>query len=363
MTCLGHTEYSCIIHHPATIRTTNLLLMTISVEILVPTCVSELDVEESAYLLDADFDELLVPLLGSAESILNNALIFDKRDTLRLIGDSSGKIDSVLLLLYNAKTAYNRNWLIKFASALARTMNVQPGPRTITPEWMSSVKGIPQPRDFRSVKTHGDIPYYDINLKDFIGSKISDKFITMLADTAEHVEERIQPSSSSYPSSSSLSSPKGTSLSDLKYDDESIAITRTLFGFHAGMPASSSASIKTSRRCMNPEHADTNPSMEIFFRPLYWRNSSVVMEGITKEQDEYLEKKYMEGRHQHCVVGSRDIILFCVGAKCYSTRCSLKFKNLSNEEIKRLNLYCTVFIVPTSACTYTQRRSYECFDS
>lgn len=123
-------------------------------------------------------------------------------------------------------------------------MGAVPEPRTMDARWESDVKGIPPPKDYNEVKNHRNIMYYDINLKNFVDSKLEDKFLAMFSDYTTEEDSILQQqqslsssSSSSPPSSPANATTSENSISKLKYDEESISIIMSLFGLYGGMPS------------------------------------------------------------------------------------------------------------------------------
>nr|BDX26326.1 MAG: structural protein VP337 [White spot syndrome virus]BDX26498.1 MAG: structural protein VP337 [White spot syndrome virus] len=307
-------------------------------EILLPKCTSSsLSLEESVDYLEKDFEELGIPLVEGKEVLLEFAYkILNKRDTIRVIGDEQGDVCSVFFLRFGKKKTFNpqtKMWLVKLANAIALSMGVVPEPACTCSRMMTTAKKIPVPESYknvnRNIQKFEDVHYIDINFQSFVREQIG------LSVLGKNDVQKKKKEETPFFAPFNKSKIGGECIEDLKYDSESVSIIRDVFNLLGEMPTED---VKTSRSCINPSHNDTNPSMRLVFRPMYWRNSKLVMDKLSKEQDSALIEKYMGGEHQHCIIGGRNVLLYCITALCFSSDCGFK-KMLTNDEIKQLIWY------------------------
>ena len=308
-------------------------------EILVPDCSeARKNIEQCASYLYHDFGQIVTPIMGGPSVMVDFASRFP-RSKIRLLGSSKKFLKSTLLYTNKKRPLGNQDkrMLVKFASALARGMNL-PLPSSenapLNYEEIFPGKESKEEEDdeenFEPKETKTpEFLFIEFDLNNLVKNKVGAELI--LPQIMSNNVSPLIP----LPSDKKL---LGVNFSELLYDKESGAIVRELFGYSF----LDTETKKMRKNCISPNHTDTRPSMDVIFKPLVWRNSAKIMSLISKEQDQALEnmcrgetttiKKCADNA---ALIHNFTVITYLCEARCYSTRC--KFSSvLTNVQIKQL---------------------------
>nr|AKS10603.1 wsv137-like protein [Metopaulias depressus WSSV-like virus] len=308
-------------------------------QVLIPDCSeAKKNIEESASYLHNDFGQIITPIMGHPFVMVNFVDRFPKSKIL-LLGSSDKILKSTLLYtkrMHSLKSEDIR-LLIKFASALARGMNLslpssEYDPLNYEEIFPDTIKKSDKEEEdeakFKVKKTK--TPRYifiefDLNklVRDKVGvDLILPQFMSNVSPLSSTSDKKIY----------------GVNFSELMYDEESGAIVRELFGY----PLSKSE-MKKVRNCIFPNHNDARPSMDVILMPLVWRNSAKMVNFVSREQDQALEEMYRgeittiveKKANNAAVINNRTVITYLCKARCYSTKCAFS-SVLTNMQIKQL---------------------------
>lgn len=286
------------------------------------------DIEECASNLYQDFGQIVIPIMGRPSVMVDFTSRFP-RSKIRLLGSSEKILKTTLLYTKRNRPlkSADKRILVKFASALARGMNLTlPRENTLLnyeemfPVIDKKSEDDEETFEAKETKTPG-FTFIEFDLNKLVQNKVG--------------VDLLLPQIMSNVSSIPLTSDKklhGVNISELMYDEETGAIVRTLFG----LPEDEK---KITRNCIN--HNDSRPSMDVILKPLIWRKSERMMNFISSEQDQALEEMYRGGStiekkaDNAAVVNNCIVITYLCKAHCYSTKC--KFSSvLTNVQIKQL---------------------------
>ena len=304
-------------------------------EVLIPDCSeARRDIEECARYLYHDFGEIVIPIMGRPSVMVDFASKFP-RSKIRLLGSSEKILKSTLLYTKKRRplNKVDKRILVKFASALARGMNLDlPSSENVSANYEELFVDKNEAEEDEEIFEAKETKIPGFTFVEFDVDKLVQNIVG--ADLLQSQIFSTPISSISTPDKKLF----GVSFSELMYDKESGAIVRELFGY--SLPESWT---RKRRNCISPNHNDTRPSMDVILKPLMWRNSTKMMDLISSEQDQALEKMYRgdtttleEKADNAAVVNNCTILTYLCKAHCYSTKC--KFSSvLTNVQIKQLN--------------------------
>nr|BDV50234.1 MAG: wsv137-like protein [Chiromantes dehaani nimavirus] len=302
-------------------------------EVLIQDCSeTRKDIEECASYLCHDFGQFVIPLMGGPSATVDFAFRFSK-SKIRLLG-SSEKILKCTLLYIKRKRPLNKlekRLLVKFASALARVMNLSlPSSEKTIP--LNYEEIFPVTNIKKNEEEEDDEENFEVKKTKISGLTFIEFDLDNLVQNNVGIDLMLPQITKSLSSTPPTSDKKlfGMNLSELMYDEESGAIVRELFG----------DDMTKMKNCIS--HDDTKPSMNVILKPLVWRQSAKMMNLISREQDQALEEMYrgetttIEKKADNAaVVNNCTVITYLCKAHCYSTRCNFS-SVLTNMQIKQL---------------------------
>ena len=301
----------------------------------------QMDMEQCARCLCLDFNQLVTPAVGGQFALANLAATF-KSSMVILLGTPDKKLRHVLFYSKQAiNTKHHKMMLVRFASALARGMNLSMtaySPLNNPPRDFDSIFSgnfsVGSPADDLEAKEtpNGGLTYIALDLNRLIQITVGTDLL--LPEAMDECQKGAVSEVETPPPSGRLSN---VSIDELRYDKESGRIVRDLFC--QGSTFLPCEVVKVRKNCIAPDHNDSNPSMDVSFHPLSWRKSSKVMNSLSAEDDKKLEQMYYSGvpgnYDNSFTVNNRFVILYMCRAKCYSTKCRY-LSVLNNDQIKLL---------------------------
>ena len=338
--------------------------MTTEHLILLPDCTeAKLDMAECAERLCSDFGELVIKQMGGHSRMIDMSSSWFPGSRIRLLGND-GILQYVLLKIRKGQvlTEKDNRAIVKLSNATARGMGIRlpipPSKMCLRSDFDQLFAGIDCTRDddddnnnnkfdfnhLSARKMPSGISYIDLCfetlVKEKAGEELSSDVIGSILQSNNNTMELDE-------DELALSSREicGVRIDDLIYDDAASTILHTIFG--PGMPDSDTRARK-NLSCINPAHDDRNPSMSLWLRPMFWRNSEKIKRNMDAEEDRALENMYRSSNcssdsrffarvSDNCVRSKKNgriILLYVCTVKCYTSFCNYS-KPLKNEQIKQ----------------------------